>query len=102
MALIFQPWLSYTVIMTIWMRNQFQPCNANSHNLKEDDFKFTKNQLSKDAKTSGTSANNYVVGMERINLIKLVPEKKQGGSLYQVVDPKIKYAIANNLELQSS
>jgi hypothetical protein len=30
MALIFQPWLSYTVIMTIWMRNQFQPCNANS------------------------------------------------------------------------
>ena len=31
MALIFQPWLSYTVIMTIWMRNQFQPCNANSH-----------------------------------------------------------------------
>ena len=72
------------------------------NNLKEDDFKFTKNQLSKDAKTSGTSANNYVVGMERINLIKLVPEKKQGGSLYQVVDPKIKYAIANNLELQSS
>lgn len=61
-------------------------------------FRFTKNQLTEYAKT-GSSTPNYVTGMERINLIRATNEKSNGGILYEIIDPKITYAIKNDLDI---
>jgi hypothetical protein len=61
---------------------------------------FTKNQLNTLAGTGG-STNNYVVSMENIGLIKRLPSKAAGGAiLYRVKDPKVVYAMENQIEIE--
>lgn len=59
---------------------------------------FTKNQLNEAAKI-GSSLHNYVVGMESIGLIVNTNEKINGGVVYKINDPKVVYAIENNLDI---
>lgn len=71
------------------------------HLMKLDSNSFTKNKLSEMAKTGG-STNNYVVAMENMGLIKKSGEKSsQGGVIYIIKDPKIQYALVNNLEISN-
>jgi hypothetical protein len=66
--------------------------------LKLDSEIFTKNQLNEKANI-GSSISNYVIGMERIGLIRL--ENQQGGVTYfKIKDPKIIYALKNEFELR--
>lgn len=71
------------------------------HLLKLDIVEFTKNQLNTQANT-GSSTNNYVFGMESIGLIVNTGEKNNGGVLYRINDPKVIYAIKNNIEISKS
>ena len=59
---------------------------------------FTKSQLNELAKT-GSSTNNYVVGMEAIGLVVNTKEKLNAGVVYRINDPKVVYAIKNGLEI---
>lgn len=59
---------------------------------------FTKNQLSELAQT-GSSTNNYVVGMEAIGLVVNTKEKLNAGVVYRINDPKVVYAIRNKLDI---
>lgn len=59
---------------------------------------FTKNQLNELAKT-GSSTNNYVVGMEAIGLVVNTKEKLNAGVVYRINDPKVVYAIKNRLDI---
>lgn len=69
------------------------------HLMKLDSNEFTKNKLSDAAKTGG-STNNYVVSMENIGLIRKAGDKtKQGGVIYEIRDPKIRYARENKISI---
>ena len=48
---------------------------------------------------TGSSTNNYVVGMENIGLVVNTGVKNNGGVLYRINDPKIIYAIKNDIEI---
>ncbi|MFA0814037.1 P-loop ATPase, Sll1717 family [Microbulbifer epialgicus] len=62
------------------------------HLMKLDSNEFTKNKL-KDAAKTGGSTNNYVVSMENMGLIKKTGGKtSQGGVIYEIRDPKVRYA----------
>lgn len=58
------------------------------HLLKLTTIEFTKNQMNTQANT-GSSTNNYVVGMENIGLVVNTGEKNNGGVLYKINDPKV-------------
>lgn len=69
------------------------------HLQKLDDLRFTKDRLNTLAGTGG-STNNYVVAMENMGLIRNTNEKAHGGAvLYEIADPKIRYAMQNGLQL---
>lgn len=69
------------------------------HLQKLDDTRFTKDKLNTLAGTGG-STNNYVVAMENMGLIRNTQEKAQGGAvLYEIADPKVRYAMQNGLQL---
>lgn len=68
------------------------------HLLKLKTIEFTKNQMNTQANT-GSSTNNYVVGMENIGLVVNTGEKNNGGVLYRINDPKVIYAIKNGIEI---
>ncbi|HHQ4594440.1 MULTISPECIES: P-loop ATPase, Sll1717 family [Aeromonas] len=68
------------------------------HLIKLDSNIFTKNKFSEMAKTGG-STNNYVVSMENMGLIKKTGEKQQGGVLYEIRDPKVRYIRENGITL---
>lgn len=68
------------------------------HLLKLPTEDFTKNQLNSLAQT-GSSTNNYVVGMENIGLVAKTNEKQNGGVVYHINDPKVVYAIKNGLDI---
>lgn len=67
------------------------------HLLKLSSGEFTKNQLNEQAKI-GSSIHNYVVGMENIGLIINTNEKRHGGVVYRINDPKVEYARKHHLE----
>ena len=69
-----------------------------AHLLKLDTIEFSKNQLNEKAGT-GSSTNNYVVGMEKIGLIENVRQER-GNAVYRIKDPKIIFCQRNNLELK--
>lgn len=69
-----------------------------NHLLKLPNEEFTKNQLNDSAGT-GSSTNNYVVGMEKIGLIENIGQEK-GYATYRIKDPKIIYCLKNNIELK--
>lgn len=69
------------------------------HLQKLDSHKFTKDKLNTMAGTGG-STNNYVVAMENMGLICNSNEKAQGGAVvYEIVDPKVRYAMQNNISI---
>jgi hypothetical protein len=71
------------------------------HLMKLDSNTFTKNKLSEMAGTGG-STNNYVVAMENMGLIKRTGDKsKEGGVIYEIRDPKVRYARENGIEVSS-
>jgi hypothetical protein len=67
------------------------------HLLKLDDVRFTRNQLNEKAGT-GSSTQNYTVGMESLGLIEREAADK-GEAVYRIRDPKIKYAIEHNIDI---
>ena len=69
-----------------------------AHLLKLDNPEFSKNKLNEMAGI-GSSIHNYVIGMERIGLIKNIGQDK-GFVSYKIKDPKIIYCLKNNLELK--
>lgn len=71
-----------------------------AHLLKLSAPKFTKNQMSEQART-GSSTNNYVVAMENMGLIGKSDEKGEGGAVVYVVrDPKVTFARENGITIQ--
>ncbi len=66
--------------------------------LKLDSIEFSKNQLNEKAGT-GSSTNNYVVGMEKIGLIENVRQER-GNAVYRIKDPKIVFCQNNKLDLK--
>lgn len=69
------------------------------HLMKLDSNIFTKNKLNEMAGTGG-STNNYVVAMENMGLIRKTGEKNsQGGVLYEIRDPKVRYARERNIDI---
>ncbi|XCA83502.1 hypothetical protein ABKJ26_15125 [Exiguobacterium mexicanum] len=69
-----------------------------AHLLKLNNTTFTRNQLNEQAKTGG-STQNYVVGMERIGLVEKISQDG-GASRYRIKDPKVKYALENNIKIE--
>lgn len=68
------------------------------HLLKLPKEVFTKNQLNEYAKT-GSSTSNYVIGMEQIGLVVNTYEKDKGGVVYKINDPKVIFAMKNDLDI---
>jgi len=70
------------------------------HLLKLDNnTEFTNYELLNAANTGG-STSNYITGMLNIGLISKTERKRDGGAIiYEIIDPKIRYAIKNKLEI---
>lgn len=67
------------------------------HLSKLDDAEFTRNQLNSAAGT-GSSTQNYVVGMEGIGLVERCGQQS-GNIVYRIRDPKVVFAIKNNVDI---
>ncbi|MGX8797598.1 P-loop ATPase, Sll1717 family [Fusibacter sp. JL298sf-3] len=61
---------------------------------------FTHSQLKEEANTGG-STRNYITGMQNIGLIKKLSRKHEGSAVYEIKDPKIIYALNNNIDLDN-
>lgn len=71
-----------------------------AHLRKLSDCRFTISSLSTSAGT-GSSTSNYVVGMEGIGLIRKCEENgPNGANLYEVKDPKVRFAIENRIDIR--
>ncbi|WP_281663498.1 P-loop ATPase, Sll1717 family [Paraburkholderia fungorum] len=71
------------------------------HLLKLDATSFTKDKLNTMAGT-GSSTANYVVGMENMGLVRKTLEKGQGGAVvYEINDPKVRYAMRQKIVIGS-
>jgi len=71
-----------------------------AHLIKLTDCKFTTTILDEAARTGG-STSNYIVGMEAIGLVRRCEEKgPKGANLYEIRDPKVRYAVLNNIEIR--
>lgn len=71
-----------------------------SHLRKLQDCQFTINSLATAAGTGG-STGNYVVGMEGIGLVRKCEDKgPNGATLYEVKDPKVRFAIMNRIDIR--
>lgn len=71
-----------------------------AHLNKLDSFQFTTNSLNAAAGT-GSSTQNYIVGMEGMGLVRRCEEKGPNGStLYEVRDPKVRFAVENGIEIR--
>ncbi|HEF4727272.1 TPA: hypothetical protein SAP13_004710 [Burkholderia multivorans] len=68
------------------------------HLLRLASPEFTRNQLTERSGVSGSAANNYVAQMENMGLIS--SQGQTGGNVnYTIRDPKIKFALENQLEI---
>jgi hypothetical protein len=71
-----------------------------AHLSKLKGVRFTSNSLDDAAKTGG-STPNYIVGMESIGLVRRCEEKgPNGANLYEIRDPKVEFAVLNNIEIR--
>ena len=62
-------------------------------------IEFTNEELRQSASTGG-STSNYITGMMNIGLVKKTGKKRHGGAvIYQVSDPKVLYAIMNEIDI---
>ena len=60
---------------------------------------FTNDELRQSASTGG-STSNYITGMMNIGLVTKTGKKRHGGAvIYQVSDPKVVYAIMNEIDI---
>lgn len=71
------------------------------HLLSLDDTdEFTNEELKKCANTGG-STTNYITQMMTIGLVSKTSKKRSGGAvIYRINDPKVVYAIMNNIEIE--
>lgn len=58
---------------------------------------FTSNQLNEVG--AGSSANNYIGGMQAIGLIQRTDKKRNNGVIYKICDPKIVYAMKKGIKI---
>lgn len=70
------------------------------HLLRLEAPNFTRNQLNDRAKT-GSSTQNYTVGMESLGLIEKDVSDK-GEISYFIRDPKVRFALANGIEISKN
>ncbi|MYN42770.1 hypothetical protein GTP55_25840 [Duganella sp. FT109W] len=71
-----------------------------AHLLKLSKCQFTTTTLDEAARTGG-STSNYIVGMEAMGLVRRCEEKgPKGSNLYEIRDPKVKYAVLNNIDIR--
>lgn len=70
------------------------------HLIKLDSDEFTKNMLNEKAGTGG-STNKYVVSMVSMGLIRIKKKIEQGVVIYEIKDPKIRYARQNNIDIST-
>ncbi|ELV7528848.1 hypothetical protein QMU90_002733 [Edwardsiella ictaluri] len=68
------------------------------HLMKLNSNEFTKSKLNEMAGT-GSSTGNYVVSMENMGLIRKTVRKEQGGVVYEIKDPKVRYAREYGIEI---
>ena len=60
---------------------------------------FTNEEL-RNAATTGGSVTNYITNMQTIGLVEKTDKKRPGGAvIYKIIDPKVIYAIYNNVEI---
>ena len=53
--------------------------------------------------STGGSTTNYITGMMNIGLVKKTGKKRPGGAvIYQIRDPKVTYAIMNDIEISDT
>lgn len=64
--------------------------------LSTDDF--TANQLNNEAKT-GSSTQNYIIGMQKLGVVKRTDEKINNGVVYLIADPKISFAREKGINI---
>ncbi len=69
-----------------------------NHLLKLSDTEFTANQLNEEAGTGG-STSNYLAGMQGIGLVYRTDKKRSAGVVYKIADPKIEYALKENIKI---
>lgn len=66
--------------------------------LKKTD-EFTNEEL-REAATAGGSITNYITSMQTIGLVEKTDRKRPGGAvIYKIIDPKVRYAIYNEIEI---
>ena len=60
---------------------------------------FTSDEL-RNAATTGGSVTNYITSMQTIGLVEKTDRKRPGGAvIYKILDPKVIYAIYNEIEI---
>lgn len=69
------------------------------HLLKLTDTSFTNAELKAEASTGG-STTNYITGMCKLGLVRKTAKKRNGSVLYEICDPKVRYALKNNLIIE--
>ena len=68
--------------------------------IKDPEGEFTNSEL-KTAASTGGSTTNYITGMQNIGLVDKTSKKRSGGAvIYKILDPKVKYAIANDIDIE--
>ena len=65
--------------------------------LKLNSSEFTSNQLNEAG--AGSSSNNYIGGMQAIGLIQRTDRKRNNGVIYEICDPKVIYAMGNDIKI---
>ncbi|MCQ4758995.1 P-loop ATPase, Sll1717 family [Enterocloster bolteae] len=68
-----------------------------NHLLKLSSFDFTSNQLNEVG--VGSSTNNYIAGMQSIGLIRRTDIKRNNGVVYEIIDPKVIYAMEKQIKI---
>lgn len=92
---------------------EYYPRRKNAHKNTNDVYSYTKHLLKlkntdefteqelRLAAISGGSTHNYITGMEKIGLIVKTDGKRTGGAvIYKVKDPKVTFAIYNNIDIE--
>lgn len=78
--------------------NSMDIYSYSAHLFKLDSKEFSKNKLNEAAGT-GSSTNNYVIGMEKIGLIENIRQER-GNAVYTIKDPKIIFCQKHKLDLK--
>ena len=72
-----------------------------AHLLKLSAYEFTANQLNTEA-GAGSSAQNYISGMQSIGLVNRTELKRNAGVVYEIADPKVVYALLHEIRISQN